>query len=149
MADKVGEFALHIEQRHGYEFKVSFDNDHYPPLLMDEPPPLGSDKGPNPARILAAAIGDCLSASLTFCLSRRGVKLEGMTSDVAVELVRNQNKRLRIGKVRVTLRPPVEANDASLAACRSTFEDFCVVTQSVREGLDVEVLIEPKPGDAP
>ena len=71
-----------------------------------------------------------------------------MVTDVAVELVRNENKRLRIGKVRVTLRPPADAGGADLDACRSTFEDFCVVTQSVREGLDVDVAIEPVAADA-
>lgn len=144
MADKISEFALRVEQSDGYEFKVTFDKDHYAPLVMDEPAPLGADHGPNPARILAAAIGDCLSASLMFCLSKKGVTLTGMSADVSTELVRNENKRLRIGKIRVVLRPDLDASDAALAACRSTFEDFCVVTQSVREGLDVEVSIAPK-----
>lgn len=144
MTDKVGEFALQIEQRDRYEFKVTFDKDHYPPLLMDEPPPLGDDHGPNPARVLAAAIGDCLSASLCFCLSKKGVAVTGMTADVSVELVRNERKRLRIGKVHVALHPGLDANNPALAACVSTFEDFCVVTQSVREGLDVQVSVGPK-----
>ena len=34
--------------------------------------------------------------------------------------------------------------DATLQKCLGMFEDFCVVTQSVRDGLDVEVKVEPQ-----
>ncbi len=139
----VGQFALEIEQVDGYELRVRFDKDRYAALTMDEPPPLGKDTAPNPARILAAAIGDCLSASLLFCMKRAGVAVDGLTSEVKVDLVRNENKRLRVGTVDVTIRPKVPADSAELARCLGTFEDFCVVTQSVREGIDVRVRVEP------
>ena len=119
-------------------------------LVIDEPPPLGADRGPNPARVLAAAIGSCLSASLVFCMSRAKIPVTGITSDVNVELVRNDRKRLRIGKVAVELHPEV-ADAAAIGACLEVFEDFCVVTQSVREGIDIDVRVEPraKEEDAP
>ena len=142
MNQKVGAFALHVERLSDFEFKVTFDKDHYAPLLMDEPAPLGKDHAPNPARILAAAIGDCLSASLLFCLQKNGAGASAMTSDVKVELVRNEHNRLRIGVVDVTLHPKVTGDSAALEKCLATFEDFCVVTQSVREGLDVRVKVE-------
>lgn len=134
-----GEFALHVEQVKGFDFRVRFDNERYPELRMDEPPPLGHDAAPNPARILAAAIGDCLSASLVFCLQRRGVVVEGLRSEVHVQLVRNENKRLRIGAVEVSIHPQGPIPDDVMDACLKTFEDFCVVTQSVRDGIDVKV----------
>lgn len=140
--DPAGEFKLRIEQVDGYDFRVSFDKESYPELRMDEPPPLGRDSAPNPARILAAAIGDCLSASLVFCLKRRGVALSGLRSEVHVQLVRNERKRLRVGKVDVHLHPGSNVPQDVLDACLETFEDFCVVTQSVREGLDVRVHVE-------
>jgi uncharacterized OsmC-like protein len=99
---------------------------------MDEPPPLGHDASPNPARILAAAIGDCLSASLVFCLKRRGIVVSGLRSEVHVQLVRNDKKRLRIGKVEVAIHPESPIPEEAMEACLKTFEDFCVVTQSVR-----------------
>lgn len=144
MSDVISSFDLHIEQVSGYEFRIKFDKPQHPELVLDEPPPLGKDVGPNPARILAAAIGDCLSASLRYCLSRNGAQLLDLKSDVHVELVRNENKRLRIGKVDVTLKPRLGEGAEKLATCLGTFEDFCVVTQSVRQGLTVNVSIEPQ-----
>ncbi|CAN5815929.1 hypothetical protein BH11MYX4_BH11MYX4_24840 [soil metagenome] len=136
-----GEFLIHVEQVDGFDFRVRFDKEEYAELRMDEPAPLGQDRAPNPARILAAAIGDCLSASLVFCLKRRGVAVSGLRSEVRVQLVRNEKKRLRIGKVAVSIHPQGPIPDEALDACLKTFEDFCVVTQSVREGIEVDVSV--------
>jgi uncharacterized OsmC-like protein len=143
--DPVGEFTLTVEQVEGFDFRVRFDKERYADLRMDEPEPLGQDSAPNPARILAAAIGDCLSASLVFCLKRRRVTVTGLRSEVRVQLVRNDRKRLRIGKVEVVIHPGSGIDDEALQACLGTFEDFCVVTQSVREGIEVDVRVEPSP----
>ncbi|HVY31972.1 MAG TPA: OsmC family protein [Polyangiaceae bacterium] len=134
-------FSLHVEQINGFEFRVKFDKEQFAPLLLDEPPPLGHDTAPNAARVLAAAIGNCLSASLLFCLQKAKVPAPSVSADVQVEIVRNEARRLRIGKVDVTLHTSLPAEDPSLSSCLSTFEDFCVVTQSVRQGIDVAVKV--------
>lgn len=41
------------------------------------------------------------------------------------------------------------ADAAALGNCLDVFEDFCVVTQSVREGIDVEVTVEPRATEQP
>lgn len=145
--DPAGEFTIRVEQVDGFDFRVDFDKEQYAPLRMDEPEPLGHDRAPNPARVLAAAIGDCLSASLVFCLKRRGVVVQGLRSEIRVQLVRNEHKRLRIGRVEVAIHPREPIPDEAMDACLKTFEDFCVVTQSVREGIDVAVSVtRPSPG---
>lgn len=136
--DPVSTFKLQVEQIDAFEFRVRFDKSHYPELVMDEPAPLGKDSAPNPARILAAAIGNCLAASLVFCLKRRGVVAHGVRSDLEVTMTRNDNKRLRVGRVDATLHVQDVPQD-TLDACLAMFEDFCAVTQSVREGLEVNV----------
>jgi uncharacterized OsmC-like protein len=141
--EPAGDFTLHIEQVAGFDFRVRFDKARYADLHIDEPPPLGGDTAPNPVRILAAAIGDCLSASLVFCLKRRGIVVSGLRSEVHVQLVRNEHKRLRVGKVQVTIHPSGPIPEEALKACLETFEDFCVVTQSVRAGIDVGVEVRP------
>jgi organic hydroperoxide reductase OsmC/OhrA len=145
MTTVASKFSLHVEQLNCFEFRVKFDKEQFAPLLLDEPPPLGHDTAPNAARILAAAIGNCLSASLLFCLQRAKVAAASVSADVDVEIVRNEARRLRVGKVNVTLHTNLPADDPSLAGCLSTFEDFCVVTQSVRHGIDVAVKVEGAP----
>ena len=140
----MSEFSIQVEQIDGYEFKVKFDKDQYAELRLDEPPPLGKDGAPNPARVLAAAIANCLSASLVFCLSRNGLKTEGLRTEAKVQIVRNEQRRLRIGKVDVFLHPKVAAGTEALVKCLPLFEDFCTVTQSIRDGVDVEVHVEPE-----
>ncbi len=141
MTTPAGSFKIAIEQIKDYEFQVRFDKESYAPVTLDEPPPLGRDSAPNPARFLAAAIGDCLSASLLFCLRRAKVEVQGIAAEVSVELVRNEQKRLRIGTVDVKLHPRVAENGEAYRACLEAFEDFCVVTQSVRNGIDVRVQV--------
>jgi organic hydroperoxide reductase OsmC/OhrA len=143
MTASVARFSIHVERTDGYEFRVRFDKPHYAELLLDEPGPLGNDSAPNAARVLAAAVANCLSASLVFCLDRAGIHPTELRADAEVELVRNDRRRLRIGKIDVTLRPTVDEASSALASCIGNFEDFCVVTQSVREGLDVNVRVEP------
>jgi len=146
-----GRFAVKILPLAGFKFRVQFDREQYPELLTDEPAPLGTDAAPNPARILAAALGTCLAASLRYCLRKEGAPDAQIAAEVGVELVRNEHTRLRIGRVDVTIRPEGAIDARALSACRKAFEDFCVVTQSVRQGIDVRVQVvhEPPPGLLP
>lgn len=143
MSDVVSEAVVQVTQADAYRFVVSFPGNDFEPIVGDEPAPLGKDAGPNPVRILGAAIGNCLAASLTFCLGKRGVKVaHGVTAKVTLEVVRNESKRLRVGRVKVDLAAPVDVPAEALEACRNVFEDFCTVTQSVRSGVDVEVALQ-------
>jgi uncharacterized OsmC-like protein len=138
-------FSVRVEQIDGFEFRVKFDKEQFALLLLDEPQPLGRDAAPNAARLLAAAIGNCLSASLVFCLKKSNVEASGVSADVVVEIVRTEARRLRVGKVDVTLHTNLPPNDPALASCLGTFEDFCIVTQSVRHGIEVAVHVEGAP----
>lgn len=144
MSTPAGGFEVHVERIAGFEFRVRFDKPQFEDVLVDEPPPLGQDHGPNATRLLAAAVGNCLAASLLFCSKKAGVELEGMRADVLVHLARNEQRRLRIGWLDVTLVPLVPVGAALGEECLRTFEDFCVVTQSVRQGLDVRVAVRPE-----
>lgn len=143
MSEIASEFTLSVDQVHDYEFRVTFDKPELGGLTLDEPPPLGKDRGPNPARLLAAAIANCLCASLLFCTRRARVELGPIHAEVKMQLVRNENKRLRVGKVEVVIDPRLsEAEREKAARCLEIFEDFCIVTQSVREGIDISVSVE-------
>ncbi len=142
------QFALTLERVQNYEFKAQFDWDHLPPLLVDESEPLGQRKGPNPSRLLAVAVGDCLSASLLFCLQKAKLEVKHVKTKVKGELARNDKGRLRIGKIDVSIM--VELADGQydrINRCLDLFEDYCVVTASVRKGIRVNVVVTDPEGN--
>jgi len=111
-------------------------------LTIDEPPPAGDSAGPNPAALLAAAVGGCLAASFTFCLRKARIDPEAVVARAEARLVRNERGRFRIGDITVDLTVRVPENDEpKLARCSSLFEDFCIVTESVRRGIPVTVTV--------
>ena len=63
-------FTIELEQEQDYEFRVKFDRESVPSLLVDELEPVGHDRGPNPDRLLAVAVANCLTASLLFCMRK-------------------------------------------------------------------------------
>lgn len=137
------EFAVQLQLEEGYRFSVDFGQ-AFPPLVMDEPEPLGHGEGPNASRVLGAAIGNCLGASLLFCLQRSKVEVKDLRVEVAGTIERNENGRFRIAGVRVRLMPGIAAGDRErIERCLDVFEDYCIVTQSVRKGIDVQVEVNP------
>src|SRR5687768_12361916 len=141
------DYKVELRFVRGYEFVATFDGDGLPPLVFDEPPPLGEGTGPNAATGLAAAVVICLAASFAFC--QRKVRLEpvDVTAHVVAHVARNEQGRFRISGIDVELVPEVlEQDRARLQRCEQLFEDFCIVTESVRRGIPVNVkVVEPKP----
>ena len=110
---------------------------------LDEPVPIGHDTAPNAARVLSAAIGNCLSASLLFCARKAKVQLGPIRTVVRTQILRDDRGRLRIGKIEVRIDPRIpDAEKRKALRCLDLFEDYCVVTQSVRQGIDVQVAVE-------
>ncbi|MDZ7267620.1 MAG: OsmC family protein [candidate division KSB1 bacterium] len=142
-----GTFALRLERVQDYEFKVIFDQEQLAPLIVDEPPPLGHSRGPNPARLLGAAVGNCLSASLLFCLQKAKIEVKNIKTTVNGTLVRNEKGRLRIGKLAVHLMVEVAEEQQRLLRCLELFEDFCVVTAGVRGGIPIAVVVSNALGE--
>ncbi len=139
-------FTFTLEQQEDYAFLVRFGED-LPVLLTDEPPPLGKGAGPNPSRLLAAAVANCLMASLLFALRKFKNETGRITATVTGRLARNEKGRLRIGEVGVDIRLGVAAETLQhLDRALEQFEDFCVVTQSVRGGFPVTVSVTDAAG---
>lgn len=138
------EFSVTVRRKDGFAFTADLTDGATPELLLDEPPPLGGGQGPNAARVLAGAIGNCLAASLLLCLDKSRIAVGELAATVHVTLARNPAGRLRIGQVRVTLSPELLSDSPErFDRCLGLFEDYCIVTQSVREGIDVQVSVEP------
>ena len=137
-------FAVSLERTRDFQFQVNFDQEGVPALITDELPPLGEGKGPSPSRLLAAAVANCLAASLLFCLRKSRIEPQQLRAVVQGEMVRNEKGRLRIREMRVRIEPALDDADAArIARCADIFQDFCIVTESVRDGIDVKVELAP------
>jgi uncharacterized OsmC-like protein len=135
-------FAVQLTLQDDYRFTVNFGPDPLPEFTVDELPPLGHGAGPNPARLLAAAVGHCLGASLLYCLRRSRIPVHDLRAKVAGTLVRNEGGRLRVGALSVVLAPDVDPEHRErMSRCLELFEDFCIVTESVRHGIPVTVTV--------
>jgi organic hydroperoxide reductase OsmC/OhrA len=145
-----GRFTIHLEQLEDYQFNVKFDLPKAADVLMDEPPPLGERLGPNASRMVAAAVGNCLSASLLFCLTKTLDEMpeRSIKAQATCKLVRDAKKRLRIGGLEVALTIGDELTRAArLKRCMELFEDFCVVSASVRQGIPIQVEVRNQKGE--
>ena len=145
-AESLPGFAVTLTLQQGYQFEAAFEDTAVPHLLVDEQPPLGDGVGPSPTRVLATAVGHCLSASLLFCLRKARIEPLDLKTTVQGSLVRNERGRLRIGELRVTLDPTFKLEDRErIGRCLEIFEDYCIVTASVRRGIDVNVQVVTRP----
>ena len=110
-----GTFEVTLSRDERYEFDVDFQDGSGTTLRMDEPEPLGRGAGPNAARVAAAAIGNCLSASLLFCLDKAHIEVADVTTTITGTVVRNERGRLRLGSLKVRIEPEFGAEGDSLA----------------------------------
>ncbi len=137
------EFDLTLTLGEGMQFDAAFDGEKMANLLFDEPEPVGEDEGPNAARVLGAAIGNCLSASLLFCLRKARVDVVGMRTEVKGTITRNESGRFRIGRIAVKVLTEIPPEDQSrVDRCLKVFEDFCIVSASVRQGIEIDVEVD-------
>ncbi len=135
-------FTIELRQQRDYRFETRFDNPALPVLVTDEPPPLGGDAGPNPTRLLTTAVANCLSASLLFSLRKFKNEPGPIRTLATAHMVRNESNRMRVGRIDVDIRLGIAASDLKLLdRALEQFEDFCVVTQSVRAAVPVNVRV--------
>lgn len=137
-------FNIGIRLLDNYLFEIDFGE--FGNLISDEPPPLGAGEGPNPVRLLAASVGNCLAASLLFAIRKFKEEPGEITAQVSGELERRDG-RWRVARISVQIALGTEAETLPhLDRALQQFEEFCVVTQSVREGIPVQVQVVDKRG---
>ena len=135
-------FQVEVTHEKDFVFKVDFGLNNVKDLTMDEPEPVGKGVGPNASRVLAAALGNCLSASLLFCLKKSRVEIKGMKTSVRGITSRNAEGRWRIPKFIVEITPNVDTKyEKPFERCIDLFEQFCIVSQSIKEGIPIEVKV--------
>lgn len=130
---------IELSQRHDYRFDIAFGND-MPMLTSDEPAPLGTGLGPSPVQMLCAAVGNCLSDSLLFAFRKFKQVPEPIHCVVTAEVGRNTDNRLRVLNMTAQIRMDAIASSLEqVDHVLAQFEEFCTVTQSVRQGIPIAV----------
>jgi len=140
------EVSITVTQQGHYQFLVDFGT-AIPGLLADEPAPLGAGEGPSPSQLLLAAVANCLSSSLYFALQKFKQDAGGMTTTATARIDRNEENRLRVLDITVTIRlGKGRAEISHLDRILAQFEPFCTVSQSVRHGIPISVAVEDGQG---
>ena len=135
-------FTIELNLQADYRFEIDFRHPGAPLLVTDATPPLGAGAGPDAEQLLIAAVANCLSTSLLFSLRKFKNEVGTMRTVADAKLVRNEQNRLRVGGIEVEIRLGVAAAALKqLDRALAQFEDFCVVTQSVRAAIPVQVRI--------
>ena len=130
---------VELSQRQDYRFDIVFGDD-MPVLTSDEPAPLGTGLGPSPMHMLCAAVGNCLSDSLLFAFRKFKQVPEPIHCVVTADVGRNDDNRLRVLHMNAQIRMGVQAASlGQLDHVLAQFEEFCTVTQSVRQGILITV----------
>lgn len=140
MKTKVG---LSLEK--GMIFKCDLGEMKVKDCYIDEEHPEEVDMlGPNPSRMLGMAVLGCLSASFIFCLKKKEFKVEDLKAEAELTIARNEKGFWRVKKIDVNIKPKIDNPDTRKRAdqCKKMFEQYCIVTQAVREGIDVEVNLD-------
>jgi len=134
-----------MKREDGYKFSITFDELPGVKIYSDESAPIGKSEGPTAAMMLSSAVGHCLSSSLLFCLEKSRAKPKDLETDVETTLARNEKGRWRVSGIKVDLKIDVDDVDKEkLERCRGMFEDFCIVSASVREGVKIDVDLSRK-----
>jgi uncharacterized OsmC-like protein len=137
MSEKI--IRIELSQRQDYRFDIAFGAD-IPGLTSDEPVPLGTGLGPSPVQMLCAAVGNCLSDSLLFAFRKFKQVPDPISCVVTAEIGRNEENRLRVLKMNAQIRMGALASSLEhVDHVLAQFEEFCTVTQSVRQGIPVTI----------
>lgn len=142
MSDEERSFNVSLRREKGFLFEVDFGLEGVDKLIMDESEPVGEDKGPNASKVLAAAMGNCLTASLLFCLQKARAEVGIIETKVDGVLRRNKEGRWRINEINVEISPEIDPSfNSQFERCNKLFEDFCIVSQSIEQGIPINVKV--------
>jgi uncharacterized OsmC-like protein len=138
-------FTIQMKKTGEMQFTTTFDK-NFPELFFDEPESVtgGLDQYPNASRVLTAAVANCLSASFTFCTSKMRIPVKELDTTATCTIDRNKEGYSRIKNISVEIHPifESEAEEKKQKRCVGIFRNYCVVSKSVEEGIDISVDIK-------
>jgi organic hydroperoxide reductase OsmC/OhrA len=138
---------VELRQQEDFRFAVDFGDPRIPVLTTDESAPVGGGAGPGPGHLLGTAVANCLAASLLFAMRKFKNDPAPMRAVATIAKGRNEQKRLRVVGIAVDLHIGLRGADVQMCdRILAQFEDFCIVTQSVRAAIPVTVRVIDRDG---
>lgn len=146
--------TLSIKLEKDMIFKSMFNFKKTSSIFIDETveeKPETQKLGPDAATLLGMGIVSCLSASFLFCLQKRNLTLDDLEGKVEISFHKNDKGYTRIKKINVKLIPKTKDKEVRkrIHTCMREvkdgnmfFEETCIITPSVKEGLDIIVNVE-------
>lgn len=112
-------------------------------LNIDEPATFhGTNLGPSAIEYLLIGIGGCLGTTFIFSLQKKNIELEMLKVEVEGNLSHTGPKMLlRLINIDVDLKftPKEAGSDVEINKCIKEFTEYCVVTNSIANGLPINV----------
>ncbi|MHA2183083.1 MAG: OsmC family protein [Promethearchaeota archaeon] len=143
MAEK--EIKVKVKLERDMIFKCDLGGIKLGACYIDESHKVESEMlGPNASHLLAMSILGCLSASYVFCFSKRNFTVKDLEAEAIVTIFRNEKGFVRVKKIDVSINPKIDSPEMRKRAiqCQKMFEQYCTITASVKEGIDVNVNID-------
>jgi organic hydroperoxide reductase OsmC/OhrA len=130
-------------------FKVNLGYEKLHELFIDETIDNKSKIwGPDATQLLAMAVLGCLNASFIFCLNKRNLTIDELEARAEVSFKKNESGYIRVEKIDVKITPKTDDPDTlkriqqcikKVKSGKMLFEENCIITSSVREGINVNV----------
>jgi organic hydroperoxide reductase OsmC/OhrA len=130
-------------------FKVNLGYEKLHELFIDETIDNKSKIwGPDATQLLAMAVLGCLNASFIFCLNKRNLTIDELEARAEVSFKKNESGSIRVEKIDVKITPKTDDPDTlkriqqcikKVKSGKMLFEENCIITSSVREGINVNV----------
>lgn len=119
------------------EIHTGQSKDHI--LIADEPEGKGTDDGPTPIEMLAAAIASCTTLTLRSYANLKEIKIDGV--DVDVEIIRKKPSEVKEGEHEMLIRKKVTIKgdlEPKVHDRMMQIADKCSVMKALVKGVDVE-----------
>ena len=114
-------------------------------IEIDEPESFhGTDKAPSPIEYFLIGIGGCIGSTFVYCLNINGVKFNNLTICIDGQLKHvGSNMRLRLVKIEVEIHLNLVKNgsETKFNRCKSTFLEFCPISEVITDGIPLDVKI--------
>ncbi len=121
---------------------------HFKDIHVDEPETFqGTDLGPSSVEYILIGIGGCLGSTLTFCLRKNNVEINDLKIYIEGKLSHvGPKNHLRLIEVNAELVLSTNNTDfpEKVESCINTFKEHCVVSNSIIQGLPINVEVMQK-----